>query len=62
MELHELIIKAHAHSHAAELAAHAKSPGAAWYELARLRKLLNDQHYLQALEITDTPPPERSKT
>ncbi|GAI62533.1 unnamed protein product [marine sediment metagenome] len=58
MDLHELIIKAHARSHAAELAVHAKCPDAAWSELAKLRKLLNDQVRLEAREIVETPPPE----
>ncbi len=48
MELHELIINAHAHAHAAELAVHALSPDAAWFELLKLQKLLNDQPQLEA--------------
>ncbi|MBA7668456.1 hypothetical protein ES703_76568 [subsurface metagenome] len=51
MDLNELIIKAHARAHAAELAVHAKCPDAAWNELAQLRKLLNDQAELEAKEI-----------
>lgn len=61
MELHELIIKAHARAHAAELAAHANCQDAAWSELTKLRKMLNDQVKLEAAEIVGTPPPERSK-
>ncbi|GAI82239.1 unnamed protein product [marine sediment metagenome] len=60
MDLHELIIKAHARSHAAELAAHAKCQDAAWNELAELRKMLNNQPRFDAREITETPLPEGS--
>ncbi|MBA7474985.1 hypothetical protein ES707_10348 [subsurface metagenome] len=55
MELHELIIKAHARAHAAELAAHAKCQDAAWNELAQLREMLNDQPELEAGGATETP-------
>lgn len=58
MELHELIIKAHARAHAAELAVHAKFEDAAWNELAQLRKLLNDQAELEAGGATRTQTPE----
>lgn len=61
MELHELIIKAHARAHAAELAVHAKFEDAAWNELAQLRKLLNDQAELKAGGATETPPAEKSQ-
>ncbi|MBA7587916.1 hypothetical protein ES708_29963 [subsurface metagenome] len=72
MELHELIIKAHVHSHAAELAVQAKNTNAAWIEIVVLRKLLNDQYELEIKRVSDqakleasgktkTPPPERSK-
>ncbi|MBA7616326.1 hypothetical protein ES703_23622 [subsurface metagenome] len=60
MELHELIIKAHARAHAAELAAHANCQDAAWNELAMMREMLNDQARLEAREITKTPPAEET--
>ncbi|GAH25749.1 unnamed protein product [marine sediment metagenome] len=60
MDLHELIIKAHARAHAAELAVHAKCQAAAWTELAKLRELLNNQLYPEASESTETPPAEGS--
>ena len=62
MDLHELIIKAHAHAHAAELAVHALSPDAAWFELLKLQKLLNDQPELEPGGIAETPPPEGSES
>ncbi len=62
MDLHELIIKAHARAHAAELAAHAKCQDAAWIELAKLRDMLNDQLYPEAGSATETPSPEGSKS
>ncbi len=59
MELHELIIKAHAQAHAAELAAHANCQNAAWNELALLRDMLNNQPELKAGGAPETPPLER---
>ncbi|GAH57514.1 unnamed protein product [marine sediment metagenome] len=61
MELHELIIKAHARAHAAELAAHANCQDAAWSELVKLRKMLNDQAMLEASGIAETPPAESTQ-
>ncbi|MBA7574343.1 hypothetical protein ES708_16148 [subsurface metagenome] len=61
MDLHELIIKAHARAHAAELAVHAKFKDAAWNELAQLREMLNDQAELEAGGITETPPAEKTQ-
>lgn len=58
MDLNELIIKAHARAHAAELAVHAKCEDAAWNELVKLREMLNDQVKLEAGGIVGTPPPE----
>lgn len=48
MELSELIIKTHAHTHAAELAIKAESPDMALREMVKLRELLNDQTELEA--------------
>ena len=62
MELHELIIRAHARAHAAELAAHANCQDAAWSELAKLRKMLNDQVEDEARGIVGTPPAEGSES
>lgn len=61
MELHELIIKAHARAHAAELAAHANCQDAAWNELAMLREMLNDQADLEASQARKTPLPENTQ-
>ena len=61
MDINELIIKAHARAHAAELAVHAKCPDAAWSELAKLRKMLNDQPELKAGHTIGTPPAEGSQ-
>ncbi|GAH25431.1 unnamed protein product [marine sediment metagenome] len=43
MKLHELIIKAHARAHAAELAVQAKRPDCAYDELDKLRILLTEE-------------------
>ena len=61
MGLHELIIKAHARAHAAELAAHANCQDAAWNELAMLREMLNDQAELEASQAKKNPPPENTR-
>jgi len=58
MDLNELIIKAHARAHAAELAVHAKCLNAAWNELAQLRKMLNDQPELKPGHTIGIPPAE----
>jgi len=62
MELHELIIKAHARSHAAELAVTTGHEDAAINEMARLREMLDDQPELEAGGATETPPPEGDKS
>jgi len=61
MDLFELILKAHARAHAAELAAHANCQDAAWNELAQLREMLNNQPKLEAGGISETPPPENTQ-
>lgn len=43
MTLHELIIKAHVHVHAAELAVQAKSSDSAYDELGKLYDLLEEE-------------------
>ncbi|MBA7684929.1 hypothetical protein ES703_93342 [subsurface metagenome] len=57
MELSELIIKAHAHSHAAELAVQAGSPEAAYDELTNLSNLLDGE-----LSLMERTPSESSNT
>jgi len=61
MDLNRVIITAHARSHAAELAVHAKCPDAAIAELVKLREMLNDQPELEAGGATGTPPPKRTQ-
>lgn len=58
MELHELIIKAHARAHAAELAAHADCQDAAWNELSQLHKMLTEEGQFALYQAGETPSPE----
>ncbi|MBA7632460.1 hypothetical protein ES703_40006 [subsurface metagenome] len=62
MELHELIIKAHARAHAAELAAHANRQDAAWNELAQLHKMLTEEGQFTLYQARGTPPAEGSES